>query len=334
VKHRPLIWLLLLATLFASGGASCPRMLQQYRVPPAPVVFEGQPSRERIIAVVNNNSDKINQLQTTGASLSVPGAPSLRASLSYEKTQRFRLIADTSITGVEVDMGSNNERFWMWVKRNDPPAVYFCRHDEFQTSGVREVMPIEPTWIAEALGVVRFDPAGQHEGPFLRGRGQVEIRSRIPTSDGEVRKVTVIDDTRGWVLEQHIYDASGREIATAIASQHRHDPTTGVTLPRHVEVNLPTIEMSFKLDVSDYIVNRLSGDPSTLWTMPQRSDVPPVDLGRQFARNNLQPTAPANSPQPTPYSGSYGNEALQLGTPQYGEPSSNSPRSFYDRPSR
>jgi hypothetical protein len=93
-------------------------------------------------------------------------------------------------------------------------------------------------------------------------------------------------------------------------------------------VSLPTIEMSFKLEVADYIVNRLSGDPSTLWTMPQRSDVPPVDLGRQFARTQPQ-AAPYNSPQPTPYAQPYGNEALQLGPPQYNEP-----RSFYDRPSR
>jgi hypothetical protein len=334
LKHHPLLSLLMLATLFAAGGASCPRMLQQYRVPPAPVVFEGQPTLDRTIAVINNNSDKVQQLQTTGASLSVAGFPSTRASLSFERPQRFRLIADTSLTGVELDMGSNNERFWMWIKRNDPPAVYFCRHEDFRTSGVREVIPIEPTWIAEALGVVTFDPAGHHEGPFPRGRGQIEIRSRIPTVDGEVQKVTVIDDTRGWVLEQHIYDARGQEIATAIASQHRHDPTTGVTLPRHVEVSLPTIEMAFKLDISDYIINRLSGDPSTLWTMPQRSEVPPIDLGRQFARSQPPPSAPYAAPSTRPYAGPYGNEALQLGPPQWDAPPSNAPRSFYDRPAR
>lgn len=326
MKHRPLLSLLTLATLFAAGGASCPRMLERYRVPQAPVVFDQPPTLDRTIAVINNNSDKIQQLQSTGASLSVPGAPSLRASISYERPQRFRLIADTSLTGVEVDMGSNNERFWMWVKRNDPPAVYFCRHEDFRTSGVREVMPIEPTWIAEALGVVTFDPRGEHEGPFPRGRGQIEIRSRIPTADGQVQKVTIIDDTRGWVLEQHMFNVHGREIAAAVASQHRHDPATGVTLPRCVEVNLPTIEMGFKIDIADYIINRLSGDPSTLWTMPQRSDVPPVDLGRQFAQSNSP--APSSTPTPTPYAQPYGNEALQLGPPQYG-----APRSFYDRPS-
>ena len=107
----------------------------------------------------------------------------------------------------------------------------------------------------------------------------MEMRSKIPTPEGESTKVTVLDDARGWVLEQHILDHTGRRIASAVASHHQYDATTGVTLPRHVEVQLPTIEMAFTLDVSDYMINRLTGDPATLWAMPHRSEVPPVNLG-------------------------------------------------------
>ena len=34
----------------------------------------------------------------------------------------------TALTGPEVDLGSNDELFWFWVRRNEPPAVYFARH--------------------------------------------------------------------------------------------------------------------------------------------------------------------------------------------------------------
>ena len=303
VTGKPLLMLLTLATTFAAGGAACPRMLQQYTAP-APIVFEGPPTLDRTIAVVNANSKKIQQLQSTGATIKVPGVPSLRASLSYERSRRFRLIADTGITGVELDMGSNDHEFWMWVKRNRPPAVYFCRHDEFHGSAARDVLPIEPSWIAEALGVVYFDPRGRHDGPHASGEGRIEIRSKVSTADGEITKVTVIHSAHGWVLEQHIFDVSGQHIASAIASHHRFDPGTGVTLPRHIEIELPTIEMAFSLDISDYIVNSLTGDPDTLWSRPDRSSVPPVDLGR-VAR-----------------------DSSRLMTPQFERPRS----SFYDRP--
>ncbi|MCA9267421.1 MAG: hypothetical protein KDA41_03075 [Planctomycetales bacterium] len=289
MNHRPLLLLMLCAVLFAAGGASCPRMLQQYTAP-APIVFQGTPSTQQVIAVVNANSEEVRQLQSTGATLSAPGIPTLRASLTYEQPNRFRLIADTSLTGVELDLGSNDELFWMWVKRNDPPAVYFCRHDEFRQSAVRQTLPIEPTWLAEALGVVKFDPTAHHEGPFPAGDGKIEMRSTLNTADGPITKVTVLHAAHGWVLEQHIVDGAGRRIASAVASRHRYDSGAGVTLPRHVEVQLPTIEMQFSLDISDYIVNHIAGDPQTLWAMPERTNAEPVNLGALAdANSRLQP---------------------------------------------
>ena len=44
--------------------------------------------------------------------------------------RRVRLQAETSATGPEVDLGSNEEVFWFWVNRNEPPAVYFDRHSQ------------------------------------------------------------------------------------------------------------------------------------------------------------------------------------------------------------
>ena len=261
---------------------------------------------------MNANSQKVDQLQSTGATLKVPGVPALRASVNFERAKRFRLIADTSITGVELDMGSNDNEFWMWVKRNRPPAVYFCRHDEFHNSAVRDVIPIDPAWIAEALGVVYFDPRGRHEGPYPAGEGRIEIRTKIPTPEGDVTKVTVLDDSHGWVLEQHMFDVTGNRVASAVSSHHKYDPAIGVSLPRHIEIELPTIEMQFTLEVSDYIVNRLTGDPAALWTRPDRNEIPPVDLGR-IARDQsrlMTPQFPQPQPQPQSQPPSYGSRSV------------------------
>ena len=105
-----------------------------------------------------------------------------RANIALERPRRFRLRADTMITGPEVDLGSNDELFWFWVRRSPEPAVYFCRHDQFSSSVARQVLPVEPEWLIDALGVATLDPAGDHSGPVAVGQGRCASKRgcRIP----------------------------------------------------------------------------------------------------------------------------------------------------------
>ena len=100
----------------------------------------------------------------------------------------------------------------------------------------------------------------------------------MPTPRGDLNRVTVIHDSYGWVLEQHLYDGRGQKLAAAVASRHRYDPITGVSLPRHVEVQLPPAGVSFTIEVADYLINSLEGAPLHIWSMPQPSGYPLVDL--------------------------------------------------------
>jgi hypothetical protein len=88
----------------------------------------------------------------------------------------------------------------------------------------------------------------------------------------------VIDDARGWVLEQHLYDANQQPIASSVASAFQFDQVHGVSLPRFVEIRLPPAGLSFSLQTDRHLVNQLSGDPNQLWTMPQITGVPTIDL--------------------------------------------------------
>ena len=51
------------------------------------------------------------------------------------------------------------------MRRNQPPAVYYCRHDQFAASQARQMVPFEPAWLIEALGVAEIDPGLPHQGP-------------------------------------------------------------------------------------------------------------------------------------------------------------------------
>jgi hypothetical protein len=244
-----------------------------------PVAFSTPPSLEQVIQVVNANSAPVRQLQADGASLSVQGLPTLRANLVMERPRRFRLTGSVlGLTGTEIDLGSNDEVLWMWVKRSMPPAIYYARHDQFHLSPAKQILPIEPHWLIEALGAAYLDPVAHHEGPFQTEDGGLEIRSRVFSPEGEINRLMIVDNRYGHVREQRLHDAAGRLVAVARASQHRHYPQFRVTLPHRVEVELPPAQMAFTFDVPRYTINQINVDPAGIFAMPQIDGYPLIDL--------------------------------------------------------
>lgn len=268
----------LLLLLVVAGGASCPRMVEQYKLPTARVL-PSEATLEQVTMVVNENSSRIQSLSADGAKISSSEFPTLHADLAVERPQRMRLIAKaTALTGAEFDFGSNDELFWFWVKRPQPPALYFCRHDQFDYSSSRNVLPVDPDWLIEALGIVTFDPAEQHQGPFPVGKGNIKVCTIVQGPTGQLTKVRVIDSAHGWIVAQHIYDANGQRLASATASGHRRDPQSQAILPRHVEIQWPQTNFSLKIDLGDVTVNQLATGDGQLWTKPEYPGWPDVDL--------------------------------------------------------
>ena len=317
--------------------------------PAAPQVLAEGATREQIVAAVNQNSSRIQSLTVTGATITIPdmmGLPLLNGNIAAERPGRFRLTAATAVTGQEIDMGSNDELFWLWVRRNTPPAVYFCRHSQFANSNIRQVMPVEPSWLLAALGIVEIDPASVFDGPLPspRGAGTVELRSWLPSANGTLQRVTVIDARRAWVVEQHIYDQSGKTLlASAVAESHRYYPVEQVSLPDVVSIRLPTTNMALKINLGTVQINQLTADRSQLWTMPTFDGYQQFDLGGavpstplpgrpvgQSMLNNVVPAAfPAGAA--TPYPVTPANLPPGLPTARSAASSNGSPLPIYGR---
>ena len=300
-RSQYLLFLLLVAT-FSAGGASCPkRTTSGPRLPPA---FVGPPTLDEVIRQINVNSASIHQLQGQSATLRIPGLPTLRTEIALERPQRFRLRADHMLTGSEVDLGSNEDLFWIWVRQADPPAVYFAQNQQYYSSAARQILPVEPTWLISALGVVELDPMGQHSGPTSAGPGQLAVTSRIETPGGPLQRVLILHDTQGTVLEQHLYDAQQRRLASSYTSQHQQDPHSGVILPHHVKIELPMTGLQFSIDVDRYHVNQLGNSRWQLWQMPRPPGYPLTDLaspnlklsGPLLPQQAIQPPTIASSP--------------------------------------
>jgi hypothetical protein len=225
-RYQRRLLLLVFLGLFALSGASCPQFLQQYTNPP-PRVLPPSPTLEQVIDVVNRNNSQIQSFSANNASITGSGFPSLRASVAFQRQKRFRLRAETGLTGAEFDLGSNDELFWFWVRREQPPAMYYCRHDQFASSQARLTTPIQPEWLIEAMGVAEFDPVLPHQGPYALPNDRLEIRTVRETPEGPAMKVTIIDGSQGWILEQHLFDARRQLMASSIAGKHRRDPLSG-----------------------------------------------------------------------------------------------------------
>jgi hypothetical protein len=278
IRHSS-FWLLLVAAgLFALSGASCPQTWQQC-ASPLPRVLPQSPTLEQVIEVVNRNNSQINSFSSSQASISGTGFPSLGTSIAFERPRRFRLRAATGLTGTEVDLGSNDELFWFWMHRNRPPDVYYCRHDRFAVSPARQTTPFEPQWLIEALGIAGFDPALPHQGPFPMPDDRLRIDTIRNTPDGPEKKVTIIDGSQGWVLEQYIFDPQQRLVAKSVASEHRRDPLSGLVMPKVVTITSPPAQFAMRIDLGNVEINRLGGDPAALWSMPTYPGANFVDIG-------------------------------------------------------
>jgi hypothetical protein len=190
--QKPALALAAVVTLVAASGASCPSFVNCYS-PPMVRVLPTAPTLADVMTAVNDNSAKVTSLYTTDASIYVPGAPTLRANLAVERPRKFRLRADTALSGSEVDLGSNDELFWFWIRRSEPPALYLCRHDQFAASAARQIVPVEPEWLIEALGVTTLDPALRHEGPSPVGQGRLRIVTHLPGPQGDLQRVMIVD---------------------------------------------------------------------------------------------------------------------------------------------
>jgi hypothetical protein len=272
--------------------------------PAAPVVLQGTPTAQQIVAAVNANTARVNSYYTTSAKFTVPGMagiPMLRGNIALERPLNFRLTAGIALTGGdEIDMGSNSELMWLWVRRNDPAALFFCRHDQFANSGARQVIPIDPTWIGDALGLVQLNPAAEYQGPVVRPDGHLELRSPIASPSGPMTRVIVVDATRAWVIEQHLYNSTGgAPVASAIAEDFRYDETVQVSLPRRVTIRMPASDLALTIDVGQVALNVAIPNPAVMWSPPALEDYPRVDLGTMPAGMAFDPRSiPATNTLP------------------------------------
>ena len=274
-RMRSLSCILMLGVCFICGGATCSRRNVALTLPPPPPVLGEAPGLPEVVAAVNRTAS-IRELSSNSATVdvvSMPALPKLSATIALRRERDFRLRASLPIVmGSGLDMGSNNEMFWFEVPEGMARTLYYARHDLYRQQLERAVLPVDPTWVTDSLGLVQIDPAQVVAGPVRRPDGKLEIRSTLPMPAGVFQRVCYVDAAAGHVTDQFLFSPSGVRIAESHASNHQYYVEQQCALPHTVEFSLtpnsgPPLEM--RIDVGIYAVNQiLSGDPN-LFVIPQ-----------------------------------------------------------------
>ncbi len=298
----PLIGLALVVLTMLPGCAQFRTMIR--RPPPAPVVFQGLPPSEQLLATIRSNSQAVRQLECD-VKVTMDGLPTgASGTLLVERPDRLRLkVGVLGMTNSGVDIGNNEDRFWIFNKSSfggQSPAIYYARHDSFQNSALQQAVPLQPQWLIDALGLLDLDAASGIEGPFQRHDGFLELRVRETTPRGDLNRVLVIDPRHGWILQQAVYDSGNQLVAWSKSTRFRYYPEHNASLPGHVEMHMVRADrqtMRLAVALHSHTINRLYVDPQVTWQMPQPADVPQVDL------STVDPASLNNALSANPVSG-------------------------------
>jgi hypothetical protein len=255
--------------------------------PALPVVFNRMPSQAELLQHIASNSQKFRQL-SSDLIVSLDGTPKLRGTMQLELPRRLRIKAGVmGVSQFGVDVGSNDQDFWVWTKVNLPqqkPAIFHASHDGFKSasSSVRQAIPLEPVWLLEGLGLIKFEATDVHYGPDLTPEGYLRLYSVRQTPNGKNTRVTLIHSRNGTIQQQSLYDQADRLIAYTNSMEYRSFPKNGTALPEKIEMYLFQSGQQAKMviEASDFQFDSLYGDPAQMWNMPTPKGVQAIDLNR------------------------------------------------------
>jgi hypothetical protein len=222
------------------------------------------PSREAVVAYLNENAGRIHNLRCDDLHITVHQGVvpvGLSGKMMTQKPRNFRLSGDALGQRV-VDLGSNDQEFWWWISKDNPPDQYYCSYKDFQEGRVQAMpFPFQPEWIMETMGLGPYGPAEkyqlEHDDYILK------LVERVRTPQGRmVRKVIVMKRAEQkapnpQVLEYLLLDdASGQELCGARITETQLDPgKTGAILPRRLEMRWPAAKARLDMRFDSVTIN-------------------------------------------------------------------------------
>jgi hypothetical protein len=252
-----------------------------------------------LVAYLNDRAARLQSveydthLHVSGKDIPAIGA-SLDGSLAAAQPRNFRM-ASTNKLGTKIDMGSNDQQFWVYIDGAGDPFHVYASHADFESGRAKMPggLPFEPDWVMQALGMAAF-PATTGYDIAVNDRDRTYVLGwlgRVP-GGGEVRKEIVFDYDGGGthpVVTRHlIREARGNKLIASADVKTAQSVVIGtdktgrpvpVQYPTHVVLKWvnPRFEMDLTLDKA--VVNQVGDDRRGLFARPERN-VRALDLAQ------------------------------------------------------
>lgn len=289
-----------------SSGCSLNRFITQKEK-----VFQPEVTKSDIVRRLNKNivgnetSPGVSSWKTSSAKVQVTGIPfPLPASLAVESPRNLRILVTHPITGgQEVDLGSNQERFWLWTK--EQPEMITCRHEDISVALRHFEMPIQihPEWLMEVFGVAPIDEDEFRLEHPSTGEPYLDlVASRKSPTGQSVDRVIRVNVYSGNIEEHLLRSNNGEVIASAKLDKYT-EMANGTQLPTFVKITWPAAKTEMKISLGQVEVNPASfAVAHSLWEMPNHPGSKVVDIGKigrlavgNSARVAELPDDPANN---------------------------------------
>jgi hypothetical protein len=221
------------------------------------------PSKEDLVGYLNDNSTNVPGISSDDVTLTVYmgngiGVP-VNAVLRAEGPRNFRMKAKL-FGNDEVDLGSNNQEFWYWIKRADPPWQVFCSYQALEAGQVKEMpFPFQPDWVMEAMGMGKYGSAEKYERIVEKETVKLVEKTKSPQGV-PVRKIIVFNlrpaagdqpQVTDYLL---VDDATGKLICSAHIKRRQIITGRG-EIPREMELNWPDQKIKLGLTINAAKIN-------------------------------------------------------------------------------
>jgi hypothetical protein len=246
------------------------------------------PSKEAVVAYLNENAGLLQTIRSDELDITVYDGIvpfSLRGKMMTQKPRGFRMSGDALGNRV-VDLGSNDNEFWWWISKANPPDQFFCNYKDLSEGRVQFVpFPFQPEWIMETLGLGPYGPAEKYQ--YEVAADTLRLIEKTTSAQGKaVRKVIVMSRRREKADLGHpqvtqfllVDDATGQEICSAHISQVQVNAANGAVVPRKLELRWPAMKVRLAMKLDATTVNGQL--PHTAFERPQMAGVRSVDLAR------------------------------------------------------
>lgn len=259
---------------------------------PAPEVG-GVPSPASLVSYLNKQADRVAVLESNDISIvtHVQGKrmPGLTGFMVCEKPRNFRLTGD-AIGTQYVDIGSNNDQFWFWVKDGDAP-LYFCNYSDYDR-GVKLPLPFQPEWVVQALGMAKYDPNGRYR---VEQKGATYELIEETTLQGQpARKITVfnarnVSPDQPQVMAHIVQDArTGKTICQAtikrmrVAGYRTPQGEGSAAYPTEVVLEWPSEQLSMTMKIGKATINQkvTNEEASRYFSLPNWQGIKRLDLAQ------------------------------------------------------